>query len=126
MAIPENLILIAAGESALARYNLLDILRNPVYAVSGEGWKSLSQKDDLIVLESDEPDAIHIEVWKYTPEQFSKNKLIDPLSLYLSLRGEKERLISEGLEKLMDVVGEGCIVKRVIKSIEELIREGIL
>ena len=104
---PDNLILISAGESALARYNMLDKPRNPVYAVSGQSWKSLSQKDDLIVLESDEPDAIHIEVWKYPPEQFSKNKLIDPLSLYLSLRGEKDRQISDGLEKLMDVVSEG-------------------
>lgn len=107
---PDNLILITAGESALARYNMLEKPHNPVYAVSGEGWKSLSQKDNLIVLESDEsdePDAIHIEVWKYPPEQFAKNKLIDPLSLYLSLKGGNDRKISVGLEKLMDIVSEG-------------------
>lgn len=105
--LPVNLMLISAGESALARYNMLDKPRNPVYAVSGEVWKALLQKDDLVLLESDDPDAIHIEVWKYPPEQFSKNKLIDPLSLYLSLRGEQDSQISEGLEKLMDVVSEG-------------------
>jgi len=104
---PGNLMLISAGESALARYNMLDKPRNSVYAVSGEVWKALLRKDDLVLLESDDPDAIHIEVWKYPPEQFSKNKLIDPLSLYLSLRGEQDRQISEGLEKLMDVVSEG-------------------
>ena len=105
--LPNGLILIPAGKSALARYNMLEKPSNPVYAISGEGWKSLSQNGDLIVLESDEPDAIHIEVWKYPPEQFSKNTLIDPLSLYLSLRTEKDSQIREGLEKLMDIVSEG-------------------
>jgi len=104
---PDDLMLVSAGESALARYNMLDKPSNPVYAVGGEVWKTLLQKDDLVLLESDDPDAIHIEVWKYPPEQFSKNKLIDPLSLYLSLRGENDTQISESLEKLMDVVSEG-------------------
>jgi hypothetical protein len=105
--LPDNLSLILAGESALARYNMLEKPGNPVYAISGEAWKSLSQNDNLIVLESDDPDAIHFEVWKYPPEQFSKNQLIDPLSLYLSMREEKDSKISAGLKKLMDVVGEG-------------------
>lgn len=105
--IPSNLSLILAGESALARYNMLEKPRNPVYAISGAAWKSLSKDDDLIVLEFDDPDAIHIEVWKYPPEQFSKNQLIDPLSLYLSMREEKDSKISAGLKKLIDVVSEG-------------------
>ena len=104
---PDDLMLVSAGASALARYNMLDKPTNPVYAVGGEVWKALLQKDGLVLLESDDPDAIHIEVWKYPPEQFSKNKLIDPLSLYLSLRGESDTHISESLEKLMDVVSEG-------------------
>jgi len=104
---PDNLPLILAGESALARYNMLDKPRNPVYAISGEVWKVLSKRDDLILLESDDPDAINIEVWKYAPEQFSKNQLIDPLSLYLSMRDKEDNKISAALEKLMDVVSEG-------------------
>lgn len=105
--LPQNLSMILAGESALARYNMLDKPCNSTYAVSGETWKILSEKPDHIILEADDPDAIQIEVWKYPPEQFAKNQLIDPLSLYLSLRDEKNGKIRSALEKLMDVVNEG-------------------
>lgn len=55
----------------------------------------------------DDQDPIYIELWNYPSEQFVKNKLIDPLSLYLSLVGEKAIQVSDDLEKLMDLLSEG-------------------
>jgi DNA-binding MarR family transcriptional regulator len=106
---PEGLTvpLVAAGESALARYNMLDKPDTPVYAVSAETWKNLLQIDGVIELEFDDPDSIQVEVWKCRPELFAKKEMVDPLSLYLSMRDTADERISAALDKLMTFVNEG-------------------
>jgi len=99
--------LIAAGVSALSRYNMAAQPFNPVYAVSGKTWKSLSSMDRFIELESSEPDSVVIEVWKYNPEVFSKKNLIDPVSLYLSMVESAGDDVGVALEKLIAFVEEG-------------------
>ena len=103
---------ISDDKSALARYNMLAKPRNPVYAVSGKAWKILWQRDDFFVLESDDPESVQIEVWKYCLEHFSKNQLVDPLSLYLSLADKKDPCTSSALDKLMQFVNEGLDNKK--------------
>ncbi|MFT5700205.1 MAG: hypothetical protein ACI8ZB_003076 [Desulforhopalus sp.] len=105
--------LIDAGEYALSRYNMVAKPSRPVYALSSETWKALLQIDGVVKLDYDEPDSVEIEVWKRRPEQFSKKQLIDPLSLYLSLRESEDDGVQIGLEKLIKFVNEGL---RSIKS----------
>lgn len=102
-----NFPLITAGESALSRYNMMGKPVTPVFAVSGETWKSLSNTDGVIELESSEPDSVIIEVWKYSPEIFSKKNLIDPISLYLSMVEFAGEDTGAALVKLIAFVEEG-------------------
>ncbi|WP_458775573.1 hypothetical protein [Desulforhopalus sp. 52FAK] len=99
--------LIDAGESALSRYNMMAQPPNPVYAVSGKTWKLLSNMDGFIELESSEPDSVVVEVWKYSPEVFSKKNLIDPVSLYLSMVEPSREDVAAALVKLITFVEEG-------------------
>lgn len=102
-----SLSLAEAGGSALGRYNMLDKPMNPVIAVSGETWKSLSKIDGVIELENEDPDSVLVEVWKYAPELFSKKGLIDPISLYLSMQEIEEENTGVALKKLITFVEEG-------------------
>lgn len=99
--------LYSAGESALHRYNMLSKPENPVYAVSTECWKKLSNIDGVIEIESREPDSIIIEVWKYAPELFARKNMVDPISLYLSINSAKDKRVKAAREKLVNFVGEG-------------------
>ena len=102
-----NLPIADAGGSALSRYNMLDKPLNPVLAVSGETWKSLMKIDGVIELENEEPDSVVVEVWKYAPEIFSKKRLTDPISLYLSMQDSVEEDTGSALTKLITFVDEG-------------------
>ncbi len=102
-----DLPLNSGGESALCRVHMLSKPENPVYAVSADTWKILSQTYGVIELESSEPDSVIIEVWKYAPELFAKKNMVDPISLYLSTGGAIDDSIKNARDKLITFVGEG-------------------
>ena len=90
-----------AGLEALAHYSMLAKPDNPVFALSREDWKSLNQHRQVNKLPNKEPGALEIEAWSYAPTLFAKNKLVDRLSLYLSLQGSKDERIEAALEEMM-------------------------
>ncbi|HOO77214.1 MAG TPA: hypothetical protein PLZ73_04925 [bacterium] len=90
-----------AGLTALAHYSMLAEPANPVFALSREDWKLLNQRREAEKLPAKEPGALEIEVWSYAPALFSENKLVDRLSLYLSLKGNKDERIEAALEEMM-------------------------
>jgi len=97
-----NLPLIPAGESALARHSMLAEPPNPAYAMSSETWKAMQQAEDLRELKIHEPGSIEIEIWKYPPELFVRNGTVDPLSLYLSLKGTTDERVEIALDELLE------------------------
>jgi len=90
-----------AGLTALANYSMLAEPANPVFALSREDWKSLKQRRQVEKLPTKEPGALEIEVWSYAPTLFAENKLVDRLSLYLSLKESKDERIEAALEEMM-------------------------
>jgi len=90
-----------AGLAALAYYSMLVEPANPVFALSREDWKSLKQRWQVDKLPIKEPGALEIEVWSYAPALFAENKLVDRLSLYLSLKESKDERIEAALEEMM-------------------------
>jgi hypothetical protein len=93
--------LVLAGESALARYSMLADPANPVYAVTLEAWKAMRLNDDVTELSLYEPGSVEIEIWKYAPELFAQNRVVDPLSLFLSLKDTKDERVEMALDALM-------------------------
>ena len=92
-----------AGESALAQYSMLSDPNIPVYALAAEDGKRLTAQKEMVVLDHPFSDCCQIEIWKYAPSLFAQNGLVDRLSLYLSLRDNKDERIQIALDQ---VIGE--------------------
>ncbi len=90
-----------AGLTALADYTMLAEPANPVIALSGGDWKSLKQGHRVKEFPSPEPGALEIEVWSYAPSLFAKGKVVDRLSLYLSLKENRDERVEAALEEMM-------------------------
>lgn len=89
-----------AGESALALYSRLAEPACPVIAVSKGHWKAMQDLAAVMQVPQEEPDTTELEVWSYSPELFARDGVVDPLSLYLSLRETRDERIEMALEKL--------------------------
>jgi len=90
-----------AGLSALAHYSMLVKPANPVFALNRKDWKSLKQRRQVNKIPNKEPAALEIEIWSYAPALFAKDKLVDRLSLYLSLKESKDERVEAALEEMM-------------------------
>lgn len=42
-----------------------------------------------------------IEIWSYSPDLLSESPVVDPLSLYLSLRNSEDERVQQQLETLI-------------------------
>ena len=87
-----------SGESALEQYTMIAAPEKPCKAVSKE-W-ALEQKDMLNKYDGN----YLVEVWRYDPSLLEKNHIIDPLSLYLSLRTSDDERIKIELKKLISSI----------------------
>lgn len=90
-----------AGLTALARQTDLAEPDHDVYAVSRDKWKALKAKSKVVELPVPEPDAVEIEIWGYDPELFAEHGIVDPWSLYLSVKDHQDERIEAALEQMM-------------------------
>lgn len=96
-----------AGESALERLTMIATPERPCKAVSKQ-WAQQQKK----ALNRQYGDC-EVEVWRYDPALLSKNNMVDPLSLFLSLRMKDDERIQMELDHLIDkIVGDFCLMKR--------------
>lgn len=103
--IKDKVTCIRAGLTALAEYSMLAPPPYTTYALSRQDWKLLQQRRKAIVLPDYEPDAQEIEVWSYPPALPAERGLVDPLSLYLSLKDNRDERIESSLEEMMKKTG---------------------
>ena len=92
---------IRAGLTALAEHSMLAPTAYITYALSRGDWKLIRQRRKVIVVPVQEPDAQEIEVWSYPPALFAERDVVDPLSLYLSLKDNQDERIESALEEMM-------------------------
>lgn len=102
LALHDALPLTLAGESALSCSSMLGEPPHPVYAVNTEEWKMMQSTGEVTELIIHEPGSIEIEIWKYAPNLFAKDGIVDPLSLFLSLKNTKDERVETALETLME------------------------
>lgn len=85
-----------AGESALASATLLAEPAHPIYAISAEQWKQAQQRG-IRALPSPDPAACLWQIWSYNPDISPLDGSVDPLSLILSLRDERDERVQQAL-----------------------------
>jgi hypothetical protein len=93
-----------AGISALSRRTLLAADSLPTYALGPKMLESWLEQGTLTECPDAEQATAKIEVWSYDPKILGDNELVDPLSLYLSLRHNADERVQQQLEQLMKVV----------------------
>ncbi len=93
-----------AGQSALAHYSMIAEPTNAVLAISREDWVSLKRNAAVRVIPMQEAEAIEVEVWSYAPRPYRESFVVDPLSLYLSLRHNADERVEQALEQMMEKI----------------------
>jgi DNA-binding MarR family transcriptional regulator len=93
---------LTAGLSALANYSMLAEPNTSVYAMDATTWKRFAADPSVEVIPGDEPRAEKIEVWRYAPTFFADGPMVDRLSLYLSLRDDKDERVEAALEQMIE------------------------
>jgi hypothetical protein len=92
---------IRAGLTALAHYSMLAQPAYTTYALNREDWKALRKRHKIIEVPAQDADASEIEVWWYPPALFAEGGIVDPLSLYLSLKTDQDERTEAALEEMM-------------------------
>lgn len=86
-------------DSALAKYSELSEGSQPAYAIARN---QVDQLDESKGLQLGQYGRSRVEIWAYGPSAFSKSHIVDPLSLYLSMRNEEDERIKTALEQMID------------------------
>lgn len=92
---------IVAGLSALSHFSDLNEPLLPVFAIGPTQWKAL-KKSGVKEVPSSDGALIELEIWHYNPNLFAKDGLVDPFSLYLSLKESENERIETALEEMME------------------------
>lgn len=90
-----------ASISALAEVTMLAPPHLPAYAIGLEDYQQTDTPKGFFLSPEDEAD-FELQIWYYNPKLFSKDGSVDPFSLYLSLRDEKDERVEAALEELME------------------------
>ena len=91
-----------AGTSAFARYTMLAPPRTETRAILAASWKSLAVADTLRPATAFDDERIEVQTWTYDPRILARNGVIDPLSLYLSVRGSPDERVAQAAEELLE------------------------
>jgi DNA-binding MarR family transcriptional regulator len=94
---------VIAGLSALSQFSMINPPNLPVYAISAQHWREWKQLD-VKEIPSPEDADFELEIWNYDPKLFAKNDIVDPFSLYLSLKDFEDERIESALIEMMENV----------------------
>ena len=90
-----------AGESALGKRTMLNEPEIPTVAID----KKQLSKASLIELDEKwetEKNLLHVEVWKYDPALFAEDRVVDPVSMAVSLKDCVDERVQGELEEFME------------------------
>ncbi|RMD52232.1 hypothetical protein D6827_00435 [Candidatus Parcubacteria bacterium] len=96
----EDNLMYKGGYSALAYYTNIAGNANECFAIAKTDYLFL-KKNQRIRINNIEG-RFCIEIWKYPPGILAENKIVDPLSLYLTLKDEKDERVEMELEKMIE------------------------
>ena len=105
VARPDTVLWYNAGISALSRYTMLAEGRNAVYAMSAAEYRRAKEDQRLVAQASADDSSIVVEQWRYRPAKLSEdNRTVDRLSLYLTLKDDRDERVEAALVELLEGV----------------------
>lgn len=91
-----------SGESALAHFTMLASPRVSSRAVAAARWKMI-EKDHLTEMATAlDGDRIELETWSYAPHILARDGVVDPLSLFLSVRHNRDERVEQAAHELLE------------------------
>ena len=105
--LPDDVMRLSGG-AALAFYTGYDGPRVRRYAISESIFNRLEKNSFIEPADFLDEDRVEIEAWIYDPCLYSKEGVVDPLSLYLSCRHER----GDGIEGVVDKLLDNILSKR--------------
>ena len=92
---------ILSGESALGMKTMLNVPSYPCYAISkdSDGIDTFESVD--IKWQADDAYA-EVELWKYDPDLFSSDGVVDPISLIMSMQENVDERVEGALEEYLE------------------------
>jgi phosphoribosylformylglycinamidine (FGAM) synthase PurS component len=103
---PKDLFLLQSNASAMPEYTDLNASRQEYFAIEKNIFYSL-QKSNALANPNEYEGKYALEVWKYNPltlvdELPNDMPVVDPLSLYLSVKDSKDERIEMALEQILE------------------------
>ncbi len=103
---PADIVMLRSNESALPEFSDMSPSRQEFYAIEKNVFYGL-QKDNVLVNFNENEGQYCLEVWKYNPltlvgEMHDNRMLVDPLSLYLSLKDSYDERMQMALEQIIE------------------------
>lgn len=99
--LPNGVLLLKADLSALESYTDLASGRELVFAIDDQMYKVLKKNSSIR-----DPNRLGgeytLEVWNYDPKLLAKADLVDPLSLYLSMKDTEDERVDIALDQLLE------------------------
>ena len=99
---PERFPGLVAGESALALYTPLAAPRTQTLAVAGADWNRLVREHGLQDAEPGYGEGDDVQTWTYDPAVLAERRVVDRLSLYLSVRDHSDERVAQAAEQLLE------------------------
>ena len=96
---------VLAGESALARYTMLNEPRIECRAAPAAAWKRMARHHGLEPAWAYDEHRIEVQTWAYDPKVLSDNEVADRLSLYLSARHDADERVAQAADHLLEPFG---------------------
>lgn len=92
-----------AGLTALSYMSNLAAPVDRTVAISADAWRGVRDEVDTEPLDSafGEPSQMNVEVWTYAPIRLAYGPVVDPLSLYLSLRDNPDERVQLALDQAL-------------------------
>lgn len=90
-----------AGESALAKVTMLNPPKIKCLAIDKDLCKNKTF-DKLDAKWETKKKLNRLQLWKYNPSLFEKNGVVDPISLYMTLKDSEDERIIGSLEEMME------------------------
>ncbi len=87
------------NDTALSQYSDINEGKIKSYAIEKKLFKELLTQD--LISFDPHMEGSRVEVWHYDPCLLSKKEMVDPLSLYLSMRNEEDERVKIALDKLL-------------------------
>jgi hypothetical protein len=101
-SIPDE-YLFKSNISALSYYTEISDNSKSYFAINQNDFKEL-HKEGIVKMFSEYDGTNYIELWKYNPKVLTKNRYVDPLSLFLIFKDSNDQRTEIELEKLINKI----------------------